>query len=128
MAKDNCILCGKETAYDFETHIDMRIGYIEGAGQLCIDCFNRGNQESREHITIPKNLVLNYPNDMELGAKVRQYYYDTYNDTPRAQKQNDWICEFCGEDTSDMDYDYLAGTNHLSCALKNEINGKTSIN
>jgi hypothetical protein len=35
MAKDYCIMCGVETPYDFETHIDLRIGYIEGAGQLC---------------------------------------------------------------------------------------------
>ena len=42
MAKDNCIMCGVETPYEFETHIDMRVGYIEGAGQLCKDCYEKG--------------------------------------------------------------------------------------
>jgi hypothetical protein len=27
-------------------------------------------------------------------------------------------CEYCGEETTKVDYDYLVGTNHLSCALK----------
>ena len=35
MAKDTCIICGIETAYDETTHIDMRTGYVEGAGQGC---------------------------------------------------------------------------------------------
>ena len=30
-----------------------------------------------------------------------------------------WICGICGEDTSEVDYDYLgSGTNHLGCELK----------
>ena len=35
MAKDKCIMCGADTPYDFETHIDYRYGYVEGAGQCC---------------------------------------------------------------------------------------------
>lgn len=31
----------------------------------------------------------------------------------------DWICEYCGKDTSGIDYDYLVGTNHLVCILTN---------
>ena len=30
-----------------------------------------------------------------------------------------WICRYCGKDTSDIDYDYLDGYDHLSCALNN---------
>ena len=37
--KDKCNCCGVETLYDKETHIDNRLGYIEGAGQLCLDCY-----------------------------------------------------------------------------------------
>ncbi len=37
--KDKCVCCGVETLYDVETHIDFRIGYIEGCGQLCLDCY-----------------------------------------------------------------------------------------
>lgn len=38
---DKCVLCGKETDYLRSTHIDMRIGYVEGSGQLCMDCYNK---------------------------------------------------------------------------------------
>ena len=74
MAKDTCIMCGAETPYDFETHIDMRIGYIEGAGQLCSKCYREGT--NRSHIAVPETLIINTPNDMELGSKVRTLYYE----------------------------------------------------
>ena len=74
MAKDHCILCGVETPYDFETHIDMRIGYIEGAGQLCSKCYSAGTD--RREMTVPMNWVYDTPNDSELGAKVRQRYWE----------------------------------------------------
>ena len=32
-----------------------------------------------------------------------------------------WVCEICGENTFDVDYDYVgSGTNHLGCELKTE--------
>ena len=31
------------------------------------------------------------------------------------------VCQFCGKDTIDVDIDYLHGTDHLSCALENEM-------
>jgi hypothetical protein len=37
---DTCVLCGKETEYPKKLHIDYRMHYIEGAGQLCEECFN----------------------------------------------------------------------------------------
>ena len=37
--KDKWINCKCETLYDKETHIDFRLGYVEGAGQLCLDCY-----------------------------------------------------------------------------------------
>ena len=74
MAKDKCILCGQDSSYDFETHVDMRVGYIEGAGQLCIKCWNKGTE--RRHMTITMNLVYYTPNDQELGAKVRELYHE----------------------------------------------------
>ena len=37
--KDKCVNCKKETLYSKETHIDFRLGYVEGAGQLCLDCY-----------------------------------------------------------------------------------------
>ncbi len=77
MAKDKCIMCGKETAYDFETHIDYRTGYIEGAGQLCIACYTPEIRVSRSYITVPEDLIYNTPNDLELGSKVRELYWQS---------------------------------------------------
>ena len=75
MAKDLCIMCGKETAYDFETHIDYRTGYIEGAGQLCTSCYTRGTNHN--YIAVPEHLIYNTPNDQELGGKVRELYWES---------------------------------------------------
>ena len=32
---EKCVSCRKPTVYDTECHIQNRIGYIEGVGQLC---------------------------------------------------------------------------------------------
>jgi hypothetical protein len=56
---------------------------------------------------------------MELGQKVREYYYSMYDTEPTVKNQ--WICSLCGEDTSNVDYDYLFGTDHISCHLNKEL-------
>lgn len=38
MEKDRCVLCGKETKFDKDLHIDLRTDYIGGIGQLCRTC------------------------------------------------------------------------------------------
>ena len=48
MKKDNCVCCGKETPYDIDCHIDLRYYYIEGAGQLCRDCYERLYEKNNE--------------------------------------------------------------------------------
>ena len=42
---DVCVLCGKETKYPKNMHIDFRFCYVEGAGQLCDDCCNKQDNE-----------------------------------------------------------------------------------
>ena len=91
MAKETCIICGVETPYDYETHIDMRLNYVEGAGQCCTECYNRVYntkndsfieklmENRRTLITISAEDILNTPNDMELGAKVREIYWNLKN-------------------------------------------------
>ena len=37
--KDKCVSCGCKTPYEKSDHVDFRLGYIEGAGQLCKSCF-----------------------------------------------------------------------------------------
>ena len=39
--KDKCVCCGKKSIYAREEHIDFRIGYIEGSGQLCLECYDK---------------------------------------------------------------------------------------
>ena len=33
----------------------------------------------------------------------------------------EYICTYCGKDTSNVDYDYLVGWNHLSCVLMDQL-------
>jgi hypothetical protein len=77
MEKENCVICGKETTVDRNTHVDFRINYIDGVGQLCKSCFN--NSESRDMLIIPKDFIFQYPNNYELGEKVREFYNLKYN-------------------------------------------------
>ena len=37
--KDRCVICGCITEYDRFDHIDKRYYYVEGAGQVCPDCY-----------------------------------------------------------------------------------------
>ena len=71
---EHCVLCGVETSVKIGTHIDMRHGYIEGAGQLCSKCYSGGTD--RNHLAIPEHIIYNTPNDQELGAKVRKLYWE----------------------------------------------------
>lgn len=38
---EKCIMCGKDTEYHFNDHIDYRYGYVEGAGQCCKECYEK---------------------------------------------------------------------------------------
>lgn len=72
MAIEKCVICGKDTAYNMEDHIDKRTGYLEGMGQLCNSCHQRGT--GREMFAVPIDMIEQTPNDFELGNKVRQFY------------------------------------------------------
>jgi hypothetical protein len=71
---EKCIQCGVETDTLKTTHIDFRIGYVEGAGQLCRMCYMASD---RNLITIDERTILDTPNNEELGAKVRRRYYES---------------------------------------------------
>lgn len=72
--KDKCVSCGSETAYDVTTHIDMRNAYVEGLGQLCNRCHTSGKNHNQ--VLVPESVIINTPNDIELGRKVRMIYYE----------------------------------------------------
>ena len=58
---DLCVLCGAETQYTKDTHVDMRIGYIDGAGQLCVDCFGKQIKDIVEY-ELPTPEIIAYQN------------------------------------------------------------------
>jgi len=70
---EECVQCSKQTTTLKTTHIDFRTGYVEGAGQLCWECYTG---KSRNLITIDERTIIDTPNDAELGAKVRRQYYE----------------------------------------------------
>jgi hypothetical protein len=81
---EKCIICGVDTQYRFRTPIDFRYNYIEGAGQLCDKCANKDEEpialdSHRNLFTVSEYTVLSTSNDQELGAKVRQSYWNLKN-------------------------------------------------
>ena len=88
---EKCVICGEPTQYRFNDHIDYRFNYVEGAGQLCTKCGNKGHNEISDPyeieplgtsnpahmlILVDETTILYTPNDAELGAKVRKIYWD----------------------------------------------------
>jgi len=71
---ETCVMCGEETTTLKTTHVDFRYGYVEGAGQLCRQCYMG---ENRNLITLEGRIILDTPNDAELGAKVRELYWES---------------------------------------------------
>ena len=79
---EKCVICGVATQYRFRTPIDFRYNYVEGAGQLCNKCGNKEEEpialdSHRNLFTVSEYTVLSTPNDQELGAKVRQLYWES---------------------------------------------------
>ena len=48
--KDKCNLCNDDSLYDKTEPINERIGYIEGSGQMCLDCYEKvyGHEWNRD--------------------------------------------------------------------------------
>jgi hypothetical protein len=86
---EKCIICGVDTQYRFRTPIDFRYNYVEGAGQLCSKCYHFDTisvtkdenpiplDSHRQLFTVSEYMVLSTSNDQELGAKVRQLYWES---------------------------------------------------
>jgi hypothetical protein len=39
--KDKCVICNDDSLYDKTMPIKLRLGYIIGSGQLCLDCYEK---------------------------------------------------------------------------------------
>jgi hypothetical protein len=86
---EKCVICGEATQYRFNDHIDLRYNYVEGAGQLCSKCYHFDTisvtkdenpiplDSHRQLFTVSEYMVLSTSNDQELGAKVRQLYWES---------------------------------------------------
>jgi len=74
MSKEPCVICGQDTHYDMSTHIDLRMNYVEGIGQLCGKCAMRSEKVNRNSICVPESLIEKTPNDFQLGEIVRDMY------------------------------------------------------
>lgn len=127
---EHCVLCGELTDVLINTHIDFRYGYVEGSGQCCRKCYNKFYNQRNDYVTetmkkrrtlvtISVEDIMNTPNDSQLGEKVRKMCWEIYNKNTETEK-NSWVCSICGQDTSNVDYDYLFGTDHISCSLNKE--------
>ena len=42
-------MCGKETAIEENAHIELRPYYVEGAGQMCRECYNKTYEKETIH-------------------------------------------------------------------------------
>ncbi len=57
------------------------------------------------------------------------YIVFTDSEIEEQEARATWVCSICGENTADVDYDYLgSGTNHLGCELEVESNNTAGIN
>ena len=83
--------------------------------------FVKQHNMSIEIILTEKN-IMETPNDMELGAFVREKYLSTKS-KEKLDSENNFVCSICGINTNEIDGDYLIGCDHLSCVLKNNLAG-----
>ena len=73
-ARAICITCKKETTYHIRTDIENSSHYVEGAGQLCKECWNDYFENDDNVLMISEKIIKDTPNNYELGEKVRSIY------------------------------------------------------
>lgn len=76
--KDKCIICGVDTPYEVSTNVDLRLYYVDGAGQLCSKCANEPTQkeEDEEFVKVPVSVIKKESNYYGLGHYVAKLYYN----------------------------------------------------
>jgi len=74
MNRETCITCKNETPYHISTDIEYRSHYVEGAGQLCKDCWDEYFNNDDNVLMISEKIIKDTPNNYELGEKVRSIY------------------------------------------------------
>ncbi len=89
-------------------------------------------------VTLTEKEILDTPNDSMLGELTRNKYWQARRDHEGPQYDDEhfgmiigedglvksiirpYTCSICGGDTSEIEYDYLVGYDHLGCVLKVE--------
>ena len=90
------------------------------------------------NVNLTEKEILSTPNDSELGELVRNKFWQARRDQEGPQYDDEhfgltigedglvksinrpFTCSICGGNTSEIDYDYLVGYDHLGCLLKEE--------
>ena len=90
------------------------------------------------NVNLTEKEILGTPNDADLGELVRNKFWQARRDQEGPQYDDEhfgltigedglvksinrpFTCSICGGDTSEIDYDYLVGYDHLGCLLKEE--------
>ena len=90
------------------------------------------------NVILTEKEILSTPNDSELGELVRNKFWQARRDQEGPQYDDEhfgltigedglvrsinrpFTCSICGGNTSEIDYDYLVGYDHLGCVLKEE--------
>ena len=69
---------------------------------------NLGSEAARHTVT-----------DLIVAALKSRGTYTLERDDEEQKAYETWVCELCGGNTFDVEYDYIgSGTNHLGCELK----------
>ena len=89
-------------------------------------------------VTITSEEILSNSNNYALGELVRNKYWQERRNQEGPPRDDEhffldivpdgtvkkiirpWTCSICGKDTSDVDYDYLVGYDHLGCVLQGD--------
>tara|TARA_Y100000593_G_C4243472_1_gene303435 strand:- start:108 stop:608 length:501 start_codon:yes stop_codon:yes gene_type:complete len=83
----------------------------------------------KDMVTPVGSIDLSSPNAIELVATTitavlksnGTYIKDNEMDKQVEREREKWVCEFCGKNTFEVDYDYIgSGTNHLGCELERD--------
>lgn len=76
---EKCVICGKDTGIPVDLDISLRTSYIEGAGQLCIDCY--------------KDLYVSKRKDFESDINEEYFYNQIQNFKHTVNYENKYIYE-----------------------------------
>lgn len=89
-------------------------------------------------VTLTEQEILEKSNNYALGEYARQKYWQerrNHEGPPRDDEHfmmeiapdgtvkkiiRPWTCSICGKDTSEVEYDYLVGYDHLGCVLQGD--------